>query len=494
MKRILFISSLILLAAVRVSGAGTITSEQARLVGDGVTLNTDAFQKAIDRLSDKGGGTLVLLPGRYLTGTVELKSGVELRLERGAELLGSTNPADYADKDFPGGTHRKPLIDLELALITANGARNVKLSGDGVINGQGRALALHIDSLHYKGIAVSPDYDDISHRPNHRPVLLSLRYCSNVEISGLRFTASSIFALEFYKCEDVNLHHLDVLNRAYWNNDGIDIIDCKRMEVAFCHVNSADDGICLNTWDPDDTTDGIYIHDCTVESSASALKCGTPSYGCFQNLHFARIKVKNTFRSAIALEAVDGGSLKSILAEDIEAFNVGNPIFIRLGRRNGNRTASVDGITIRRMYCETAFERPDGGYDIRGPITNTMINPIPSSITGIPGHKVRNVNIEDVILVYPGGASKGLRYIPTWDIARVPEFENHYPDYDMFGELPAYGFFVRHAEGIRFRNVNLKLKEDDFRPAFVLSDTENVSFDSISYPLGKTEGQIYMDN
>ena len=122
-----------------------------------------------------------------------------------------------------------------------------------------------------------------------------------------------------------------------------------------------------------------------------------------------------------------------------------------------------------------------------------MINPIPSSITGIPGHKVRNVNIEDVILVYPGGASKGLRYIPTWDIARVPEFENHYPDYDMFGELPAYGFFVRHAEGIRFRNVNLKLKEDDFRPAFVLSDTENVSFDSISYPLGKTEGQIYMD-
>ena len=105
MKRILFISSLILLAAVRVSGAGTITSEQARLVGDGVTLNTDAFQKAIDRLSDKGGGTLVLLPGRYLTGTVELKSGVELRLERGAELLGSTNPADYADKDFPGGTH-----------------------------------------------------------------------------------------------------------------------------------------------------------------------------------------------------------------------------------------------------------------------------------------------------------------------------------------------------------------------------------------------------
>ena len=202
--------------------------------------------------------------------------------------------------------------------------------------------------------------------------------------------------------------------------------------------------------------------------------------------------MSNTFRSAVAIEAVDGAIVRNVLIENIQALNTGNPIFIRLGQRHADRRAAViDGVTIRNMVCEVPFERPDVGYKLRGPITNTMRNPMPSSIVGIPGTKVRNVTIENVTLIYPGGADKGLRYIPMWELGKIPEQIDRYPEFDMFGELPCYGFYVRHADGITFRNVNLLLRNDDFRPAFVLDDASNVKFDNVTYPFGKKNNQIY---
>ena len=128
------------LPLLQVMADNKMTSEQARLVGDGTTLNTERFQAAVNQLSKKGGGVLLLKPGQYVTGTIEMKDNVELRLERGAEILGSTNPADYVDVTKTGAERLQPTSYLSLALIEANGARNIAITGEGVIDARGREV------------------------------------------------------------------------------------------------------------------------------------------------------------------------------------------------------------------------------------------------------------------------------------------------------------------------------------------------------------------
>ena len=128
--------------AVRKSPPKTIVASEAGIVGDGRTLNTVAIQQAVDRLSSAGGGTLVFSEGVFKSGCIVLKDGVTLQLERNAVLSGSTNPADY-----------KSLVPSEagdnstLALIVADKASHIRITGSGLIDGNGRALAIAIDSL-----------------------------------------------------------------------------------------------------------------------------------------------------------------------------------------------------------------------------------------------------------------------------------------------------------------------------------------------------------
>ena len=143
---------LLVLLSLGVNAAREVTSAQLKLVGDGKTLNTPAIQAAIDKLSRKGGGKLILLQGTYLTGAIQLKSGVELHLEAGAELLGSTDPKDYYQLQVGGEGDVVRKDNSKYGLILAQGAKRIKLTGYGTINGQGRELALTIDSLCKAGI------------------------------------------------------------------------------------------------------------------------------------------------------------------------------------------------------------------------------------------------------------------------------------------------------------------------------------------------------
>ncbi|MCH4148132.1 MAG: glycosyl hydrolase family 28 protein [Prevotella sp.] len=494
MKKIILISLALVSFALNMSAAKVITSEKAKLVGDGKTLNTVVLQATIDKLSKKGGGTLRFSPGRYLTGGILLRTGVELYLEKGAVLLGSTNPDDYEDLMVKGTTNKSHNDVYSLALITAYQAKDIKLSGEGTIDGQGREVALNVDSLYLKGIKKDNTYFTRLHRPREmvRPNLLSIVECENVNLQGLRFKSSACWGLVFKKCVNLTITGLDVLDRDYWNNDGIDLVDCQHVVIRDTYVNAADDGLCLKSDRAEDANDDILIENCQVESSASAIKFGTASAGGFRNITIRNIKVKDTFRSAIAIESVDGAYCKNILIENIEAKNTGNPIFLRLsGMRWGKRYGTMEDVVIRNVTCEVPFERPDVGYDMRGPIENTMVNPMPSSITGVAEAKVKNVLIENVTLTYPGQASKGIRYIPLWNIKTIPEEKKSYPEFDMFGELPAYGFYLRHVDGVTFRNVTFKLNGEEFRPAFVLDDAANVKFENITYPKGYEHNQIY---
>jgi hypothetical protein len=262
-------------------------------------------------------------------------------------------------------------------------------------------------------------------------------------------------------------------------------------------VNAADDGICLKSDNPESCCEDILIEDCRIASSASAVKFGSASYGGFRNVTVRNIKVYDTFRSAIALETVDGGTLENVLVENIEAKNTGNPIFICLGARHpyeGKEPGRTGGICrniiIRHLKAEVPFGRPDEAYDLRGPEVNYFHNPWPSSIAGLPGQYIENVTIEDVDILYPGRATKGMAYVGLYRVTEVNEAANQYPEFSMYGELPSWAFYVRHVKDITFKDITVRLADKDFRPAFVFDDVKGLKMERVNQP----ENQIFRNN
>lgn len=435
-------------------------------IADGVALNSEAIQSAIDQAFKAGGGKVIVPPGVFYTATLELKSNVELHLQKGAILLGSTNIYDY---------HR---VKGDNALIIAKGQENIVVSGEGTIDGQGQELALAIDSLHHSGVMVQKNYNYRRMRPSGRPNLLKIKECKNVKIAGITAVDATDWVLRFNKCYQLEIDHVTVYSDAYWNNDGIDIGDCKNVRITNCNINAADDGICLKSDDPNSLCDQIYIANNVVRSSASAIKFGTASHGGFKNVTIENVKVYDTFRSALAFEAVDGGTIQNVTANNITATNTGNAIFIKLGHRNvDGAIGALRNIKMSNLKVVIPFGAPDVNYKIRGPELPFFHNPFPSSISGLPGHNVENVTIENVEISYPGRANRGYAHIPLRRLNSVPEAEEKYPEFSMFGELPSWGFYVRHVDGLELKNVKLTVREEDFRPAYVFDDVKNLKIE-----------------
>ncbi|MEI7803423.1 MAG: glycosyl hydrolase family 28 protein, partial [Bacteroidota bacterium] len=340
---------------------------------DATTINTTAIQSAIDAANKNGGGRVLIPEGIFLIGSIILKSNVELHLEQKAVLLGSTNRDHYLK------------LNRWLSLILADNQNNISITGKGKIDGQGRRLALNIDSLFYIGLLDSASYNFADKRPSHfvRPQLIEFVNCKNIVVKNVTLLNAACWVQTYDQCSNILLDSVTVNSDAYWNNDGIDIQDCHNVRVTNCNVNSADDGICLKSQSAEHNCDSIYISNCTVRSSASAIKFGTVSHGGFKNVTIENIKIYDTFRSAIAIECVDGGVLENILVDGVNAVNTGNAIFIRLGDRSKTRDAGVlRNITIKNMKVDLAFNRPDSEYEIRGPELPFFHNTFPSSITG----------------------------------------------------------------------------------------------------------------
>lgn len=459
------------------------------------SVQTNSIQCLIDRVSLKGGGRIVFSSGIYVTGSIELKSNVHLYLERGASILGSTNPFDYTNHVFKNEPESPNGKDVStFALIIADGVNNISLSGHGTIDGRGRELALAVDSLHHSGAVIDKNYNTYNKRPGEaaRPLLFRFFQVDGVNIKDLSLRNSACWGVTVELSNNVVIDNVNIHNRAYWNNDGLDITDCRNVRISNCNIDTADDGICLKSYYTGYCNDSIYIYDCRVSSSASAVKFGTASFGGFKNVVIDNIDIYDTFRSAIAIESVDGGFIRNVYVTRINAKNTGNAIFMRLGHRKGKTPGVLEDIYIGDIKVEIPFGRPDINYDLRGPEEPFFHNPFPSSIVGIPDNKIRNVVIENIDILYPGRASKGMAYVPLWRLNSVPEEVTSYPEFSMFGELPSWGFYVRHAENIIFRDVRLRLADYDFRPAFVFDDVCNVSFINLSIPY--EENQIVVTN
>lgn len=432
-------------------------------INDGLTLSSSAIQTAIDQANKDGGGKVIIPNGIFLSGTLAMKSNVELYLDKGAVLLGSIDINDY---------YR---IEGDNALIIARDQHDIMISGEGTINGRGQELALALDSLHHSGILVDKGYNYRRMRPGGRPNLMKINNCTNVKITGIRAQNATDWVLRIHKCDQLEIDRIHIYSDAFWNNDGIDIEDCKNVRITNSYINAADDGICLKSNDPNSFCDQVYIANNTIRSSASAIKFGTASAGGFKNVTIEDITIYDTFRSALAFEAVDGGTIENITATNIFASNTGNAIFIKLGHRNVNgEIGAIRNISIKNLHVHIPAEAPDLKYKIRGPELPFFHNPFPASITGLPGHDVENVTIEDINISYPGGANEGYAHVALWRLDSVPERSEKYPEFHMFGELPSWAFYVRHVNGLSMKNVRLSVRDNDFRPAYVFDDVKNL--------------------
>jgi polygalacturonase len=256
----------------------------------------------------------------------------------------------------------------------------------------------------------------------------------------------------------------------------------------------ADDGICLKSEDPASACENVYIANCKVRSSASAVKFGTASFGGFKKITIRNISVYDTYRSAIAIETVDGALLEDVDIRDITAVNTGNAFVIRLGHRDKKGPLSVlRRVYIGNMKVDVAAGKPDAGYPMEGPVILIPHNISPSSITGVPGSPAQNVTLENITINYHGNAKKEVAYFGVDSIEKVPEKIADYPEFSMFGELPAWGFYIRHAEGIKIKNMVLTSAGTDYRPAFIADDVKGLSLNKINIPQVKAQPVILIN-
>ncbi len=430
---------------------------------DGQTLNTPAIQAAIDQAHQAGGGRVVVPAGRFLSGSIFMKSGVELHLEQDAVLLGSPHRRDYQKINW-------------FALILASQQQNISLTGKGTIDGQGTALAADVVRMVRIGQLHDPNWGTNRPHESLRPQLIEFDDCRQVHVSGITLRNSACWVQTYDRCDSLHIDSIRVESMAYWNNDGIDLVNCRHAHIHDCFINSADDGICLKSSNVQSAfCENILVERCTIRSSASAFKIGTASYGGFRHIRVRDLTIYDTYRSAIAIEVVDGAVLEDMEVSNVRAIRTGNAIFIRLGNRRPERgIGRLSKVYIHDVYVEVPVGRPDSGYVLPGPVVLEPHNLFPSSIVGLPGHAVQDVRLENIEIVFGGGGNRARACVPLHALDSIPERPADYPEFSMFGELPAWGLYVRHMAGLQLNNIRLHCVEPDFRPALVFDDVQGL--------------------
>ena len=413
-------------------------------VADTAVLSTEAIQRAIDECSDAGGGRVVIPAGMYKTGSIRLRSRVHIHLESGATLFGSTDLADYR-KEKPDYVSLRTQTST-VQLIYADGEEDVVIDGYGTIDGQGRVFPKLQETD--EGIT--------------RPHLMRFICCKGVTVSGVTLRNSGCWMQHYLACDDVRISGVRVFNRNNYNNDALDLDGCHNVVVSDLIADSDDDGITLKSTSPR-CCENVAISNCVVSSRCNAIKLGTETNGGFRNISITGCVVKPSQVqtpkyfgfdhgiSAISLEIVDGGVMENVSVSGIVVEGTESPIFIRLGNR-------------ARPYCEGQVIDKVGTIDgVR--ISDVVVRGCGSvgcSVTGLPGHPVRNVALRGITILQKGGCGE----VP------VPEDEKEtsYPESTMWGDLPASGFFVRHAENVTLEDVSVRCIESDSRPLFVFED------------------------
>jgi polygalacturonase len=423
---------------------------------------TSILQQAID-----AGGEVHIPPGIWTCGALVLRSNLTLELAPGTVLRAIEDPAAFPHREhpYPSRMDRFPWR----AFLFGCDLDNITLCGQGRIECGGEHAGFT------DGVGDSPD----------RPYGLHLVNCRNVRVQGLSFHNSAHWMMRYFRCENVAIEGVSVFNHANQNNDGMDIDSCRDVQISRCVVDSSDDGICLKSECELPCRD-VVVERCRISSHASAIKLGTASIGGFENIVYRDCDIvpsrattmHHPFQlwngmTGIDIAGVDGGALRNLRFEDIRMEGVLNPIFVKLGNRDnaGNIPPTRKACDAkpgplldpsRRCMDGLVFER----------IAARAVGPLPSILCGYEGHPIRTVQLRDVeINVLPPTPSMDPTAEPDWNSRGYPCAVCVAGTSDM----GAYGFVLRHVEGLHMENVRVTPARSDPRTETIFADKHNQS-------------------
>ncbi len=342
-----------------------VATEFGAVANDDIS-DTAALQRAIDTCAAAGGGRVVLPNGRFVSGTLQLRSNIELHLAHGALLQGSPRLADYAPSDGESRSHPEGKRD---GLLIAQGVRNVAITGFGTVDGNG-------ESFWDPGFLQSGRSRPTLPRPMP---WIEFRDSAYITVRDASFRNSPSFGLSFTRSHDVTVDNVRVFNDARSpNTDGIQINDTQRVSIRAVHIATGDDAIVLKS-DSADVED-VVVADSILTSDDGAFKLGTGSAKAIRRITLRDTTMINS-RIGVALFMRRGG-----VYEDIEVRNlrfVGRsrswtewPIYIDIDRRSeADRLGSIRDVRIEGLRIEG-----------RGNVL----------ITGNPGAVMENITLRDV--------------------------------------------------------------------------------------------------
>jgi polygalacturonase len=470
--------------------------------GDGKTIDTPAINKAIESASAAGGGTVRFPAGIYLCFSIHLKSHITLYLDQGATILAAASKFSKTSYDPPEPNEWDLYQDFghshwQNSLIWGIGLEDVSVLGPGRIDGNGltrrsprpRRPIQAGDRPTTLGDAItgarvqSPlgEDDDPSVMNGLGNKAISLKLCRNVVLRDFAILNGGHFAVLATGVDNLTIDNVKVDT----NRDGFDIDSCRNVRISNCSLNSPnDDAIVLKSsyalglaratknvtmtncfvsgYDIGSLLDATYKRNVKEapdhDGPTGRLKFGTESNGGFKNIVISNIVFDHC--RGLALETVDGGLLEDVAINNITMRDIVNaPIFLRLGRRMRGPKGMSAGELRRVNISSVVVYNADPRY--------------PSIIAGIPDKLIEDVKLSNIRILYQGGGTKERAAIEP------PERETNYPEASMFGDLPAYGFFIRHARGIQLTNVEVSFLKEDQRPAFVLDDVRGADFSHV---------------
>lgn len=291
MKKLLISTGFVVMALYATSQEYVIT--KFGVGTDSTKLNTKAIQHIIDAAQAKGGGTIVVPKGVYLTGALFFKKGTKLSLQEGAVLKGSNNIGDY------------PLIPSRMegrsqnyyaALINAYHVDNFNISGPGTIDGNGlefwKEFWAHRDSMKKLNL-VSTNLEV------HRPRLLFIWGCNNVTIQNVKLHNAGFWTTHLYQCENVLIEKCDIRSPfepvPAPSTDGVDIDVCKKVTIRNCYISVNDDAICIkggkgpnaHQLPENGIVEDILVEKCTIGDAHATLTLGS------ECIHAKNITMRN---------------------------------------------------------------------------------------------------------------------------------------------------------------------------------------------------------
>ena len=401
-----------------------------------------SIQSRIDAAAAKGGGVVEIPAGTHESDALVLKSGVTLRLAKGAVLRAKTTSAAYA----PTEGH---------AFILTEHADDVAIEGPGVIDGAGDA------------------FPDGSLEVYQQPRLVWFRDSRNVRVENVTLRNGRRWTCYFDRCDGVVARKVTIRSTRQRCCDGFDL-ECRHALVEDCDIESHDDAICFKNRSSDYTACDIEVRNCRVASNSNFIKVGTETLGTIRDIRVHHCELHATTHSfyqtpkqpwceeyalqpdpigmgGITLQMNDGGILENVHVHDIEmADGVSVPITVRLSERKPRVMPGRSAL--RNVLIE----------NVRG---RAMIRPA-SSVMGTksirPAHIVfRNIDLD----VEAGGCPS----------EPVPELE---PGGELKGIwhsiFPSFGFYLRHADDVRFENVRIHPRNRDKRDLLKVVDCTDV--------------------